>query len=120
MGKINEGNLTVVEKPTPQTVTETAAPNNFKGASTVSGLDPKKAEEGQDTGRKEVPSNSVAKRCDSKASGSGISRGGSGSRRPRSRSKAPKSSTSQKTSRENYKKPGPREIVATAHIPGIR
>ena len=73
LGEVNEENLPVVEKPTPQPVTEQAAPNNFKGAPTVSGLDPKKVEERQDTGRKEVLSNSVAKRCDSKASGSGIS-----------------------------------------------
>ena len=43
LGEVNEENLPVLEKPTSQTVTETAAPNNFKGASTVSGLDPKKA-----------------------------------------------------------------------------
>ena len=62
LGEVHEENLPVVEKPTPQTVTETAAPNNFKGASTVSGLDPKKAEERQDTGRKEVPTKASAKR----------------------------------------------------------
>ena len=39
LGEVNEENLPVVEKPTPQSVTEQAAPNNFKGASTVSGLD---------------------------------------------------------------------------------
>ena len=86
----------------------------------MSRLDPKKAEERQDTGRKEVPKRPVAKRDDSKASESGISRCSSGSTRPRGRSKAPRSTTSQKTSRENYKKPGPREYAATAHIPGFR
>ena len=86
----------------------------------MSRLDPKKAEECQDTDRKEVPKISVAKRDDSKASGSGISRCSSGSIRPRGRSKAPRSTTSQKTSRENYKKPVPSEYVATAHIPGFR
>ena len=110
----------MVEKPTPQPVTEQAALNNFKEVPTVTRLDLKKAEERHDTGRNVVPKKSVAKRDDSKASGSGNSRCSSGSIRPRSRSKAPRSSTSQKTSRENYKKPGPREFAATAHIPGSR
>ena len=65
LGELNEENLPVGEKPTSQPVTEQATPNNFKGSST--GLDLKKAEERQDTGRKEVPKKSGAKRHESKA-----------------------------------------------------
>ena len=93
-----------MEKPNPQTVTETAAPNIIKVGSAESGLDLNKKKERPDKGRKGVLSNTAAKSFDSKASGSGKCQSGSGSRRPLSRSKAPKSSTSQKTSRENYKK----------------
>ena len=74
LGEVNAENLPVVEPPTPQLVTKLAAPNNFKEAPTVSGLDLKNAEERQDKGRKEVPKKTVAKRDDSKASGSGIGR----------------------------------------------
>ena len=120
LGEVHEENLPVVEKPTLQTVAETAAPDISKGVSTESGLDLNKAEERPDKGRKGVPSDTAAKSSNSKGSGSGKCQSSSGSRRPQSTSKAPKSSTSQKTSHDNYKKHGPREIVATANIPGFR
>ena len=63
LGEVTEENLPVngVEKPTPQTVTETAAPDISKpGASSESGLYQNMAEERPDNDRKRVPSNAVA------------------------------------------------------------